>query len=1296
MKKLVAILSLVFYGHVLVAETLKLKLTSTAFLIKGEQAMGDVLFKNKTYSFRGKIAIQKLDGSQRVKIKWSKVNSKSVPSEFLSQFKTQSEQLPTGFQINITGDFKALSDNKNLVVDEVSNGGGDSASGGQGLVGASDPASEEASPVAPSSSNALASKNLTGGGNQTPQTPTSQTDFKKAEDTKDKASPTAAKEQETKQDTLQETTYETCNPVITSSAYKTRKRKVLTYQNKGKVKEGCESDRTFALLETFEGCTPRHDFQNKKTIMRKKRYYLADNGSRVDVVNCADSKITYPHLQAVFNCEPVFDQGTQKAYTTKKTYYIDATGNMQTITSCRMSSTDYQTFTKSDYLVEYSEKDRIDYQNKIAYRQIRHYIKIGDQKKMVDNWADETTNPMPIVREYDKCQYFHNKQAQKSYKQYADVYYKNGQRRVVVSCQKDPKNFFNHIADSKYCDPIVNNRKMVMRKSVYFFDQNGQRSTVEDCQISSQERDLTNADIQKDYEACQATVNLSARRAYPNYREFVQIKESKTYISQCRQDKQSFQIVETEEGCTPRFDFRKMEAKVQKRMKYNNSKKDIFVSSCVDSRNTYTLKKDASLCKNRLDDSRKQILQYDAITYVDSSGAKKIARQCESTHVKVAIDPKDIIKKYDCSDHHDIANMKVYKRYRSYYTLNGKEEEVKGCEVDQAKFYAIERDFKGCQNDYNTFTMKVTLKNKLFYNNGVEKKYISSCLPSTTQYALQRTTGTCPAKLAINNAMLVAQQQIFYVDPVTKKRVVVEDCHETDQLTAIPDSMIIKKYNECPVFWNAKTLKVTKRYRSYVKLDGQTETQIADCQFDPSLTFDTQWDYSRCLVRVDTVNANVKELAKAYYNDGKQDHYVSDCVETGTKYAIKDDTSVCPPIKLNNPTKVILQKKLYYNNRVGVVAWLTKCEPSTTVDSGQETLCLSNPITYNDNTQQAYLNTKWIYKHGDTVISLSSCQVRATRPSTTYAQELCGWEHARASSYGENGYSIPKVKSTLRFPQSSLNRLLNANIVGTAKKDIPTKTCKTEGGRISHIARDAYAKYWHKNFYRISRIDHIRQQVYSRQTNKKIEWDCDDFESYENGADSPMRKYYHCRAFYWVNGSKRYTGEVRGTLSSPLDSPPYEYWTPTGYYDYQFQQTNRYTIQCGSKLRKAKIYRYPTNYSVSSQTSSEYGNDYSHIQLDSYAKTEWGTSFSIDKNAGYGIYSDNPESSDYASSMNSAEFQGFAQVTTGHEPGGLHHSYPYDLIKISFSNLCTTSKLKDHSDSFGAWRKDTALNGRRN
>ncbi len=1276
MKKLTSCLVLIFYGFTMVAETLQITLTQETFLKDKEQALGDVLFQQKTLSFSGTLAVEQLNGTQRIKINWTKVNGKSAPSEFLSQFKTQSQELPRGFKFNITGDFESLNDPSLAVavVDEVEDSGVSDSS----VPSASNSAPKESQGLTDSADNpdaATATSPVSIPNQQdmtqnqgTQSTPERSFQKEKQEEKNDDDEKDTPEQQEEKRndataiDTLTETTHETCDAQITDVAYITRKQKVLSYSSGKKVRQECQNDRTFALLETFQGCSPRHDFQNKRTIMQKKKYYVSDAGSRVDIVNCTDSKIIYPHLQAVFDCTPVFDAGQQRAYTTKKTYYVDGTGSIQTITDCRMASDDFQTFTQNDYLIEYSDKDRIDHANKVVYRRMRHYIKVGDQKKVIGSWQDDTAKPMPIVREYDKCSYFHNKQAQKSYRQYADVYYKNGQRQVVIACQKDPNNYFAHISDSKYCDPMVNNRKMVLRKSVYFFDQNGQRKNVEDCKVSSVEHDLTPADIQKDFSVCKAHLDFAAKRAYPKYREFVQIKESKTYISNCQKDSNFFDMVETDQGCSPRFDFNQMQAIIKKRLKYNDSQKDVFVSACLETFRRYVLKNDAAMCRDRLSEDKMSIIKFQAVVYTDDKGVKKIAQTCQSTHHSTPIDPKKLVKKYTCADLYDVPNMKVYRQYKNYLNLGGKEEEISSCLVDKSQFYPIERDFADCKNDYNTFTMKAILKNKLFYNTGIEKRYISACLTSNIQYDLQKTTGTCPPKLSLNNSMLVAQQEIYYIDPNTKKRVVVLHCHETDQLTAIPDSMIIKKYAECPVFWNPKTLKVVKQYRKYVKLDGQTETKISDCVFDPAKTYNSQWDYSKCSVRVDTVAGKVRELAKAYYNDGAQDHYVSDCVETGTLYAIKDNHNICQPIKLANPTKVILQKRLYYNDRLGIVTWLGQCEPSLTVDSGKEKLCASSPINYNDNVNQAFLNTKWIYQHGASEIELVSCNVKAQRPSSTYTQRLCGWQHARASSYGERGYSKPKIESYIQFPQTSLNVLLDANVVGTKKYIVPTKKCDVSNIEVNHSTRHVFAKYWHQNFFRIINQTHTRQVTSSIPITQRYLYakvNCSRYAHSDSQTDYPYRMRY-----YYPESQTH--SSPRRVASCGAYSDIYK--TKTVGYTYHFSQTNEYEIQCGSRFRKAIIYSYPTNYNIAQQSSSSFGNDYDHIKLDAYAKTKWGTSFKVYKSAG-------------SSSFDSRN----AHLNSAPSP-----SNP------SLSNLCNTSKIEGDQDSYGNWRVDNGLDGKRN
>lgn len=84
-------------------------------------------------------------------------------------------------------------------------------------------------------------------------------------------------------------------------------------------------DSSFDLIETSDGCSVRHDFDNKKSYMQTRLYYQNKDGEIVNVQTCQDSSSTgysFAQYQTANTCNYYYDSKNGKAFKQERTAYM--------------------------------------------------------------------------------------------------------------------------------------------------------------------------------------------------------------------------------------------------------------------------------------------------------------------------------------------------------------------------------------------------------------------------------------------------------------------------------------------------------------------------------------------------------------------------------------------------------------------------------------------------------------------------------------------------------------------------------------------------------------------------------------------------------------------------------------------------------------------------------------------------------------------------------------------------------------------------------------------------------------
>lgn len=864
----------------------KITILKNASITHNALVSGMVETNEKSIVFKGRFQVTA--PAEKIAISWFSANQKEFKPHFKSLFKTDAPTLFKGQKLFIKGDFKklikALFDNKKNG-DDLEAETGISEDTGDTAISSSDSSATTEDTTAASGSDS---------GTQPTSTPGSQNPTTPAADDK----------------TVSGTTTESCPHEIAGSQIHLKTKTVTTYSDGSTEESACSTSATYDLINTYDDCSPRHDFVNARTHLQQKTGYVNDEGNFIMTKSCHDTGTTYLHQKTSASCDQHFDQSKNLIYQSKKTYYTDVNGNMHIISECMIDANDFKSVSPDDYLLEYSNADRVELSSKMAFKRFKYYIQLGDKKVYVSDWQDDLTSPMAIYKDFESCSYFHDISAAISSRQYQWVYDRDGVKKPVSGCKADTSLSFSHITDEKFCTPDVINRQIYKKVSTYFLDETGKRVVVSDCSLTDEIQTIDPAYVKKNYDKCKPRIDFSQMKAVAAYVEEISIGTQIKEISTCTEDPSvTYLISESGAGCDYRIDTLGGVAVMQKRLVYNNGSEDVFVSECKDSAVTSPLLKSAAACLPQV--SGDQLVEYQQTHYINSNGDKKVVVACSPTDNFLPI--TEDMKTYDydaCSDHIDLADMKANPRFKTHVDIMGNKTLLKSCQIDSFTSYPIVETEVDCglRHDFSAGISHVQARLR-YTNRSGEEVDVKGCYDTAKTYNHQKMVSTCSPVYDRENNVTYDTKKTYYTDG-SGNLVFITGCMMDTSTSQAVLSADIKKEFTSTDYIDFDAQLAYKQYREFIVLGGDQKEYVSAVKLDSENPMIIKKEYDSCDFYHDSIaGRSYRQFQEVYYRDGVR-KVVSDCQQDTTKsFAHITDSQYCIP-KIQS--KIVYTKESTY------------------------------------------------------------------------------------------------------------------------------------------------------------------------------------------------------------------------------------------------------------------------------------------------------------------------------------------------------------------------------------------------
>lgn len=985
---LITVLTVIGIGSDSRAETTEeeITITKTVLIKENEKTSGTVQIDDKSLNFEGTIG-----KTTEIIINWNVVDGKSLKPAFISKFQTQTKFLRVGQKVLIVGDFSKL-----LKKLEEIEGKEETESG-------EDAIESVIENVATSAAEAINNRDE---GTDNKSTKTGATDKSGNEESQ---SDTNSEKEENKEETT--IRFETCDSEIDGNIYKNLHRKITIYADGEETEDECVVKESFNIVEAIDDCGLRHDYESEVSYQQKKKIYYDSKGVVNELSDCVDTSETFQHLKMVANCEDFFDKGTSRSYKQKRSYIVNRAGEIVFVSNCRIDAGSIRSFTEEDYLREYSKNDYVDRENGYAYKRYRNYVEIADKEVFVSDYINDMSSRMPIEKDYEQCSYYHDINGKRSYKQFAEVYYRDGQKKVISDCRRDINISYQHLSDDRFCTPKLNQHKLYRTVKTYFVDQAGDIVSLSDCNMTDYELMIDNSEVGKNFEVCDPRIDLVGGVVYGWYREEITVGEKKEFISNCKEDaSKQYTIQTTDEGCNNYVDAENSVAYQRKRKYYDTGLKKIFLTDCKKTENAFNFVTSPQGCKKQISADGKNYVEYEETYYLDITGDKKIVTTCRPSG---KIDPIPIADKQrdykKCGVKIDNYEGKAYLSYQEYILLEGIKTYLSECIMDISQFHAIYQTDEGCSNRLDIAGNKAIKQHRSYYNDGLENIFITECMDSNVSYAFQKSSNDCKEEISEDNKDILKKEETFYINGNGQKIQVI-DCTLNGEKRPVAGEAIIKKFENCEDYPNYDEEIVYSQFASFIELNG-VEVQIKECLIDfQAPTYSIEYDYEGCEDKLDFINMEATVTAQKYYRKDNQDVYLSECVETDLVYPIKEDTTRCQkiPIPDSNPPTYINQKKLYYYNNAFEVVEVKNCFPTASKGTATERVCTPE-FVHDYQANQSYYNTRWAYDDlGGTEVVLKPCGFSTTKPIFRHHHATCGWYH-------DDSRMVSRIKTTRYF-----------------------------------------------------------------------------------------------------------------------------------------------------------------------------------------------------------------------------------------------------------------------------------------
>jgi hypothetical protein len=227
-------------------------------------------------------------------------------------------------------------------------------------------------------------------------------------------------------------------------------------------------------------------------------------------------------------------------------------------------------------------------------------------------------------------------------------------------------------------------------------------------------------------------------------------------------------------------------------------------------------------------------------------------------------------------------------------------------------------DEEQCEPFVDWTNGSVTLARIPYVNKATGKEFVGSCERSDTTLALQSTTDGCAAVLDKKNERAIEQIRWYYDLGSAPKY--LTGCQNSDNSSPI---VTYREYNGvCKNLINVAALSVTPNYRTMTRLGDRT-LEVKGCQYDNNVTLEPT--YEGCAQRHDFMTNKTFEQERLFYLWDGERNYVTSCRDSAIAYSHYLTTATCQYQNANG--KVIVNKRIAYNQSDGTVGYATNCKP---------------------------------------------------------------------------------------------------------------------------------------------------------------------------------------------------------------------------------------------------------------------------------------------------------------------------------------------------------------------------------
>lgn len=338
------------------------------------------------------------------------------------------------------------------------------------------------------------------------------------------------------------------------------------------------------------------------------------------------------------------------------------------------------------------------------------------------------------------------------------------------------------------------------------------------------------AEIKRDYEAgCDKMIDYDRRKAYPRYTTYAQLGGERIEVDSCTVDMdKGIDVLASFEGCSVRHDFPAKRSVQQQFLYYIEGGKQVPVSECLDSEESYEHFLTTTTCTPTVDQANGHVWINKRVAYTKPDGTVEFASDC-----KPQSDSSVPIKTEICADkwEHDFNVGQSYVRSREFYVDDkGVKQYISACSRDTTKAYEHKYTTDGCNVVNDDKNLQTRWYSKTYIDTESGRLEIAACKErnNPTPYVfLGSPTETQSAKYlgsAVRNTTVDSLVKKKWTPNWSKDSLQIIESGNCQGSIKKPHSSSSIIYGQCWVSenWYYADITVTRKqnFREYRRGDG--------------------------------------------------------------------------------------------------------------------------------------------------------------------------------------------------------------------------------------------------------------------------------------------------------------------------------------------------------------------------------------------------------------------------------------------------------------------------------------------